>query len=257
MEGLQVRQLIGIMWWWTLALPKTSALQGGFFLGALTTEELALKNLLFMEQVSFETDTSSLIECAAACLRSNDCYCFTLIPLSAPSGSTCRGYSAMMTSAKVSTSYPGAQTFHIRQRTTSWLEKECVTNADCPGELSAQCFADRCRCTPGYFYSHATDMCTTSCAKSDLQPHFTEYPKYGIHGYNLLYGPNAIDCRTLHIPLEDCKVECLKEPQCVNLEYLVFTAEPPQCCFHAVTALDVPAGWRYMAKKRFFQRTCV
>ena len=39
-----------------------------------------------------------------------------------------------------------------------WLEKTCTVDDECKVD-NAECYAGRCLCTPGYFYSHSTMTC--------------------------------------------------------------------------------------------------
>ena len=50
-----------------------------------------------------------------------------------------------------------------------WLESACNWNSDCPSSVTnAECFENRCLCSPGYYYSWSQNDCVASKSSAPL-----------------------------------------------------------------------------------------
>ena len=62
-------------------------------------------------------------------------------------------------SMSLSDPLPNSVTVHSD---SGWLNKTCTDNWECVDVANAECFNDRCMCTPGYYYSLTTGLCLSS-----------------------------------------------------------------------------------------------
>ncbi|KAK7088671.1 hypothetical protein V1264_022565 [Littorina saxatilis] len=117
----------------------------------LLEKRAAQENYIFLENLLFESEAGSAIGCARFCWMSPACVMFTVTVTSL--GTTCRGHAVVMTSATQGT-WTASTSFWI----TKWLKRECSSDAECGVPLS-ECFAGRCLCSPGYYFSNSKRVC--------------------------------------------------------------------------------------------------
>ncbi|XP_070178245.1 uncharacterized protein [Littorina saxatilis] len=104
----------------------------------------------------------------------------------------------------------------ISDNCATWLEKSCDSDGDCPDGINAECFMDKCLCTPRYYYSNGQDVCVEHCPEPDLQMEFVAYPGSYIAGGNKMRGVASKD---------DCLAACVAEPRCLAVAFNFTEAE--------------------------------
>ncbi|KAK7116868.1 hypothetical protein V1264_002474 [Littorina saxatilis] len=140
----------------------------------------AQENYIFPENLLFESEAGSAIGCARICWKTPACVMFTVTVTSL--GTTCRGHAVVMTSASQG-NWTASTSMYITSN-LDWLRRECSSDAECGIPLS-ECFAGRCLCSPGYYFSNSTGFCLKGCAQADLQATVLAYPGYYIPQNNI------------------------------------------------------------------------
>nr|KAG5711201.1 hypothetical protein BaRGS_004845 [Batillaria attramentaria] len=86
---------------------------------------------------------------------------------------------------------------------------DCASDYDCPAE-NAECFVDKCLCTPGFYFSLSRHTCSAACNEADLQGVYLEYPGYFIQSHNMaLYFRDTT---------EQCLAECTGVTNCRTVD---------------------------------------
>ncbi|KAK7088649.1 hypothetical protein V1264_022548 [Littorina saxatilis] len=203
----------------------------------------AQENYIFPENLLFESEAGSAIGCARICCKTPACVMFTVTVTSL--GTTCRGHTLVMTSAS-QRNWTASTSMYITSN-FEWLERECSSDAECGVPLS-ECFAGRCLCSPGYYFSNSNGFCLEGCAQADLQTTLLTYPDYFISMYNI---------DSLVTSKEDCVTVCGQYQQARTCDYVLVDGVW-KCCLQAVTKRDVPpAAWGVRETATHYQKTCV
>ncbi|KAK7111712.1 hypothetical protein V1264_011300 [Littorina saxatilis] len=208
---------------------------------SLLAKKAAPANYIFLENLLFESEAASAVDCASSCWKRPDCWSFTVTTTSL--GTTCRGHAVWMTSANERILTATTSLWHLN---LDWLERECSNNRECGVPLS-ECFAGKCLCSPGYYYSNSKDSCVEGCEEADLQSTFVAYPGYRIHLRNIV-------CTGM--PREDCITVCGQHARVRTCDYLPLGGVL-YCCLQPVTKLDFPSDWIVDPTSTSYQRTCV
>ncbi|XP_070178907.1 uncharacterized protein [Littorina saxatilis] len=118
---------------------------------SLLAKKAVPANYIFLDNLLFESEAASAVDCASSCWKRPDCWSFTVSTTSL--GTTCRGHAVWMTSAGERILTATTSLWHM-----NWLERACSNNTECGVPLS-QCSAGKCLCSPGYYYSNSKDSC--------------------------------------------------------------------------------------------------
>ena len=80
----------------------------------------AVSGLVFNEDLLFEGDASSKLNCARQCLAADGCVAFTFTSLTSPSSGKCRGHSLPMSSNYSNIVTTGAASYYFIEPLSKW-----------------------------------------------------------------------------------------------------------------------------------------
>ncbi|KAL8615534.1 hypothetical protein ACOMHN_028197 [Nucella lapillus] len=198
---------------------------------------------IFNISLQFQSDVTSDIDCLRQCVLTSSCVAFTFNPLAG----TCRGHAAVMTSGDLQ-----ALETKYYERVLDWLNRPCSSNSQCSTTSKAECYAGKCMCTPGYFYSDSKKTCSTECAAADLQSSMLSYTGMDWAGFD--------NMRYYRVPLSmpECQSLCASLSACRAAVHV--NSMPPGHCYvkaNNKTCLDRPDRIRFdQTGKSYMQRTC-
>ncbi|XP_076472118.1 uncharacterized protein LOC143301607 [Babylonia areolata] len=223
--------------------------QSTSFNTASYTQAANSSDLVFKDNLLWNITLKTRIQCAVLCARHTDCVAFTATKV-ASLNVTCRGHSQDMTSG--GHILRGSRYYHSQtdgdssppeSPRSAWLSKACSSDTEC-SQTDAECFANKCVCTPGYYFSVGQDSCQASC--SDLQQDFVMYPRWYVSFNNM---DDAI------MTFTQCRTWCTSLANCVTLEY---NFDISKCYVASVTAQDSWSDWKQSiySNLSYWQRTC-
>ncbi|XP_076442997.1 uncharacterized protein LOC143281635 [Babylonia areolata] len=203
-------------------------------------------DVTFTQDVLWERDARSRIECEVMCTAEAQCVMATFTPSAAadaPRRGSCRMHRKRQTSVMGQEAAPGARSSAL-VITDFWIEKPCTYTSDCT-EYMAGCFSGQCLCQGGFFFDYYLNACVSSCSWT-LGYTFLEYKGYDLKDhdmYDTAAGEDPVNC--LHT--------CSKDPKCVTMAYTSYS----RCYYKHVTAQDYPESWIKWSPVSFFQKTCI
>ena len=86
----------------------------------LAIHDAAVYGLVFIEDLLFEGDASSELNCARQCLGVDGCVAFTFTSLTSPSSGKCRGHSLPMSSNYSNIVATGAASYYFNEPLGKW-----------------------------------------------------------------------------------------------------------------------------------------
>ncbi|KAK7094254.1 hypothetical protein V1264_007899 [Littorina saxatilis] len=140
------------------------------FLPSVLAKKAAPANYVFLDNLLFESEAASAVDCASSCWKRADCVAFTVTATSF--GNRCRGHAVVMTS----------ENRKILTATTSlWHRKPCQGTV-CQHRGTVNRLTCKCNCTPGF----SGDLCEKCPTKDNGAwcSYYSFYPEKACPSYN-------------------------------------------------------------------------
>ncbi|XP_076444005.1 uncharacterized protein LOC143282290 [Babylonia areolata] len=245
-DSLRTMPTLPFLWALSPLLPCLTAIRHDVALRHADRDDVT-----FAAGLLWEAQGSSPADCAVTCISDVNCVSFTLSARGASGRRQCRGHSLIADDLGAGVTSQGARLYSLKDRAVaytaaSWHESWCETDTDC-GPTNSVCFANKCLCTPGYYYSVGAHSCVLNCSQSQLQSRVVEYPLYFIYGHNSL---------ALKTSFRECVSLCVTSVTCRSLDYRYSSN---QCSTSSLTPLDVPEAWTPSDPANnlnYYQRLC-